>query len=108
MKRTYVKPTMDMEQFAANQYVAACAQCINPNAIGTATFAGFVCDGTHNIKAKIANSASCTSVHKLTGNEIPAHQDVKGGYISGYLSEKGNRNAHFMVPLSGDNANASN
>lgn len=112
MKRTYVKPTMNMEQFAANQYVAACYNCITSGQIGQAGFAG-ECNGTHTAK-KNFTTKPCTSVHVLSDAAAAklklAHiedRDLWTGTISnvryGYV-EQTVGTVHFMVP----NANASN
>lgn len=114
MKRTYVKPTMDMEQFAANQYVAACFKCdtVSATGIGVAGYIG-ECTYTQHRKKNVTIQP-CTEVHIYTDAEAKklavghtCSYDWRTGVVSnvktGYLSQTTGY-AHLMFP----DANASN
>lgn len=114
MKRTYVKPTMEQEQFAANQYVAACYRCNTVSAFPGVGIGGYLGECTYTQhKKKDVTIEPCQEVHIYPDDQKfsvghTCSWDWKTGIVSnvktGYLSDTKGSGVHLMFP----DANASN
>lgn len=109
MKRKYDKPSISIDVFEANEYIATCAIAVCDISINTCGTNGIYYidkngkDGYQDKKGKgkgdqvLPNHNACgTEIKKSFNNLQPFHYDSdgegpKGGKIQGYYWKKGNK-----------------